>query len=107
VVNEHSFTAGGAKLGLLRLGVLLQLRNTGIFDFMCHAENGTAEVSSRLGFGRGFWRIVSRRVAHLGVDAGHPAENGGGLNRSTALSMARSARPLKCMASRSAVAEMP
>jgi hypothetical protein len=42
---------------------------------MCHAENGTAEVPARLGFGRGFRRMVSRRVAHLVDAAGGSTEN--------------------------------
>lgn len=75
MVDEHAFAAGGEQLRLLRLGVLLSLRDAGVSDFVCHVENGTADVSARLGFGRGFRRIDSRRVAHLVVDVGDRAVN--------------------------------
>ena len=38
VVDEHSFGAGGAQLGLLRVGILLTLGDSGVADFVCHAE---------------------------------------------------------------------
>lgn len=53
VVNEHPFAARGAQLRFLRLGVLLSLRDAGVTDFVCHAENGTAIVPARLGFRQG------------------------------------------------------
>ncbi|MCB8043242.1 hypothetical protein JM654_00585 [Microbacterium oxydans] len=75
MVDEHAFAAGGAQLGLLRFGVLLSLRDAGVPDFVCHAENGTTEVLAGLGFGRGFRRINPRRVEPLVVDVAVPAEN--------------------------------
>ena len=75
VVDEHSFAAGGAQLGLLRVGILLTLGDSGVADFVCHAENGTADVPARFGFGRGFRRIILRRVVHLVVDVDEAAEN--------------------------------
>lgn len=75
MVDEHSFAAGGAQLGLLRVRVLLTLGDSGVADFVCHAENGTADVSARFGFGRGFRQVDPRRVVHLVVDVDEAAEN--------------------------------
>lgn len=66
---------GSAQLGLLRVRVLLALGDSGVADFVCHAENGTADVPARFGFGRGFRRIILRRVVHLVVDVDEGAEN--------------------------------
>ena len=41
-VDEHSFATSSTQLGLLRLWVLISLRDAGVSDFVCHAENGTA-----------------------------------------------------------------
>jgi len=65
VVDEYPFAAGGAQLGLLCFGVLLAPGDAGLSDFVCHAENATADVSGRLGFGRGFRRATYRRVAQM------------------------------------------
>jgi hypothetical protein len=72
VIDENTFAASDPELGGLRVRVLLPLRNSGVADLMCHAENVTAEVSLRIGFGggfgRGFRRIGPRRVTQLLVD---------------------------------------
>jgi len=75
VVNEHTFAAGRTELRLLRVRVLFTLGNSGVADFVCHAENGTADVPAYFGFGRGFRRIDPRRVANLVVDVDEAAEN--------------------------------
>lgn len=83
VVDEYPFAAGGAQLGLLRVGVLLALGDSGVADFVRYAENGTADVPARFGFGRGFRRIILRRVVQLVVGIDEAAENDGGLNPPT------------------------
>ncbi|MEW2014288.1 hypothetical protein AB0285_14265, partial [Microbacterium oleivorans] len=67
MVDEHPTSAGCAQLGLLGGGVLIPRRNTGIADDVHtplpryppslvdgFTENGSAQVSGRLGFGGGF-----------------------------------------------------
>ncbi|GLJ79606.1 hypothetical protein GCM10017586_12880 [Microbacterium imperiale] len=54
MVDEDPLAAGCAELGGLSVWVLFPLRDSGVADFVCHAENGTAEVSARFGFGGGF-----------------------------------------------------
>jgi hypothetical protein len=59
VVNEDTPAPGRAELSGLSIRVPLSLRDPGVPDFVCHAENGTAGVPARIGFGRRFRRIES------------------------------------------------
>ncbi len=43
VIDEDALTAGRAELSGVRVRVLLALRDSGVADFMCHAEQ-TAET---------------------------------------------------------------
>lgn len=75
-VGEQGFACrGGTQLGRLSVGVVLTLGVSGVADFVCYAENGTAGVSARFGFGTGFRQINYRRVANLVVDVDEPAGN--------------------------------
>lgn len=75
MVDEDTLATGGAELGGLSVWVLLPIRDSGITESLCHAENGRAEVPARFSCGRGFRRIDPRRVAQLLVDGDESAVN--------------------------------